>query len=549
MFQAELDRLQQPEVKRERQLLENLSSALEKYIQSKDTSSRQNYQSIFEQALALPKPSADVYSACATAANLLGHSQQAIALLKNAITEYPEKGVWGPKVPIKVSGYYRIGSIATRIGDSNEATFAYETAIRNSEDLEGTTFTKITCSMLLVDIANRLQNDKKLALKRCQEMIVSINSIDSSGIRDDESSLLRFLKDWALYEQKYLETGKVSSRQLTELSKQEYTLPYMLALTHATMSHCTMPEIEQTAESNLSSVDSILDRFALAFIYMENSNINPTKAEKYLNGIMETDSYFKVYAEAILKLVHEQKDEISKKIPILLQDLKQGNLKQRESAVLKLSRESGPEGIKALYQAQQDPNKYVRYAAACGLARWCRDMSVKPDFKIVLEAFTDDDPQIRNKASAAIDLSSCLEISPEEILAIIQLMKEHYSLEIKQTLEGFLSQTRTPPEIIEAAIPELANLFSHSNPDVRSGIFDIFRRIKLSKAKAVPVLLESLDNEDSTMQRRIIGFLGSLGPDAKQAIPKLTEYTKHKDVNIRNEAIDALQKISSGKTE
>jgi len=544
-IEAKMKWLNQPEVRRERQLLDDLNRALEKYLIGKDASSREQCESLIKQALALPKPSPKVYSMCATTTNVLGQPRRAIEILKKAIVKYPDERGWGPIVPLKVSGYYRIGSIATYIGDANEATQAYEAVISNSQYLETAKLFKVKSLMFLSDIAVRLLNDKQLAAKRHQEMIEEIDSIEAGKLEHDVNYMLKFLRGWALYEQERLETGSATSLQKLKLKKEEYTLPYMLALTHVSISYCSMPEIEQVAEADSSSVNSTLTRYALAYIYMHHSNINPHKAEKYLMSVAETDSYFKPYAETTLNLVHEEMDKIRKKIPILIRDLKKGDLKQRNSAASKLIWEAGPEGAKALQQAQQDPNKYVRYTAACNLARWGRDSSIKADFNIILETFTDENPQIRNQAQAAFSSLKCLKIGIEEIVALVRLMDEHYSTELMGTIQSLLSSSKTSSDIKETAVSELAKLLSHEDPDVRSGALDIFRRMRYSAAGAIPVLVERLDKEEQqAIQGKIIGILVRFGPDAKQAVPVLKKYLEHEDISFRKRAENALRMIS-----
>ena len=312
-IEKELKRLEQPEVKREREMLDDLNRAMEKYYKSKDETSRQKYESLYKQALTLPNPSAKVYSACATAANLLDQPKQAINLLKKAISEYPEERVWGPVIPLKVSGHYRIGSIAMRIGDANEAARAYENVIKNSQDFESSKFNNILSLMFLTDISARLLNDKQLALKRIQEMKEIIESTNADTLQHEENNTLKFLRGWTMYEQERIETGEILLLKKTDLSKEEYTLPYMLSMTHATLSQPSIPEMEQNAQSDISSLDSILNKFALAFTYMHETDYrqqlsdNLPKAEKFLSDIAQIDSYFKPYAEVILDLLCEQK--------------------------------------------------------------------------------------------------------------------------------------------------------------------------------------------------------------------------------------------------
>ena len=544
-IEAEMKRLNQPEVRRERQLLDDLNRALEKYLDSKDASSREQCESLIKQALALPKASPKAYSVCATTANVLGQPRRAIEILKTAIVKYPDERGWGTTLPLKVSGYYRIGSIATYIGDANEAARAYETIISNSQDLKTAKLFKVTSSMFLADIASKLLNDKHLAMKRNRETIEEIDSVNPNKLDHNTNHMFKFIRGWALYEQERLETGSAPSLQKEKLKKEEYLLPSMLAITHMSISQCSMPEMEQVAEADSNSINSLLIRYALAYSYMHHSNINPPKAEKYFLSVSETNTYFKPYAEAALDLVHEEEDRIRKKIPVLLSELKNGDLKQRDSAASKLIWQAGSEGIKVLEQAQQDPNKYVRYAAACNLARWGLDSSNKANFNIILEAFTDENPQIRNQAHASFSSYKCFKVGPEEIAALVKLMNEHYSTELRRTIESLLSSSKTSSDIKETGVSELAKLLPHEDPDVRSGVLEIFRRMRSSAAGAIPVLVERLDKEEQQdIQSKIIRILVRFGPDAKQAVPVLKKYLEHEDTNFRRHVENALRMIS-----
>ena len=58
---------------------------------------------------------------------------------------------------------------------------------------------------------------------------------------------------------------------------------------------------------------------------------------------------------------------------------------------------------------------------------------------------------------------------------------------------------------------------------------------------AVPALTELFSDEDWKIQKTAAEALGSIGPDAKTAIPFLTGLLQ--DPNVRNAALDALYKI------
>ena len=543
-------RQQQKEID-EGPLLYDMDRAMEKFNQDQDEISRLEYEALLIRALALPGLSVRAYSACATAANLLGRPQQAIEILKQLIDTYPDNRAFQTTFPLRFAGYYRIGSLAMVVGDANEATRAYKAAIDNCEGFFLDSFYKITCRMHLVDIAERMLNDKKLAMERCNDIVAEIDSVYSNEQQGKDKSLI-FLKGWALYKQKYLETGMAPSRDVSDLNNEDYNILFTLAMTHLKMSCDNLHECEQIIRNDNSSLNTVLIRFALAINDMHYERTE--EAEKHLLGIVETDSYFKVNAQSILKSLQKLKENISRRIPMYLENLKSGDSMQREAAAMHLAR--APEGIKLLCQAQQDPNKYVRYAAACNIAKWNKDPAYKADFNIILEALTDEDPQVRNTAGRLFSPIQGMEISPEEIVAVINLVNDHYSPELMTAIRKFIYASRKSQDILNAAVPELAKLMSHSNLAVRLVVFDIFLMIRDSSDGDIPALVgavgplaECLDRQDIEMQGRIIRLLGRIGPDAEPAVPAIIKYLDHEDINLRRTAQTALRRIDPAKAD
>ena len=285
---------------------------MEEYYNSKDESTRRKYESLYRQALELPKPSAAIYSACATAANLLNEPNEAIALLKKAIGEYPDEHVWGPKVPLKVSGYYRIGSIASRINDANEAAKAYESALKNCQNIQSSELYQILSLMHLFDIASSQLKDKQLAIKRLNAIKEIFKTVDKTIKQPGSPDSLIFVRSWVSYEEELLETGKENPGEKSDLNKSEYTLPFIVSMMHITLSQPSTPEMELAANQNNSSVEVILNKFAIAFAcihdldYTRQLNDNVPKTEKYLTDIAESECYFKPYAEVLLDIFHEK---------------------------------------------------------------------------------------------------------------------------------------------------------------------------------------------------------------------------------------------------
>ena len=545
-MEAELERLNRPEARHERKLIRELQGALEEWVKNNSQAIAEKCVLLIEQIITQPKPSAKAYFTAAMAANSLGQPQKAILMLKKAIAEHPDEHVGGLAMPVKVTAYYRIGAIARQIGDAEEATKAYELLIKNTQGREGEEFRKADCYMYLAEIASEMLKDKQLAMKRLQEMIATIETIDTDKLRNDEVAGLDILRGWASYEYARLKDGKAPVLDPSELDKTKLGALYWLAMGEMSLGGGFEHQflLERAAQSKKSPIDSGFAKLTLA---MHHAIINPPKAERYLSSLAESDSYFAPYANMMLQTVREGAKKIREKIPKLLNDLKRGDKEKRSRAAFKLARESGPDGVKALHQAQEDPNKYVRYEAACALARWGRDKSIKPDFNLILEALTDEDEQMREKARGAFSRQSWVEIGPDEITAIVSLMNDHYSKELFWTIRQLLSSAGL--EASKAAVPKLIKLLNHEDSDVRTAVLDILRRMGPTASEAIPSLIQLLPYEHETRKDYIFAIIGGMGTAAESFMPKIAEYLDHKDINVQRAATIALKRISSEKAE
>ena len=565
-MKAELERFNRPEARDEGKLLQELNNELEKWPKDSSLAAIKKCESLIDQIMAQPKPSAKAYSLSASAANLMGNPQKAIFLLKEAIAEYPDEPIYSVGIlmpPMKVTGYYRIGAIAKKIGDANEATKAYEAIIRNTRGLWDEEFHKPEFYMYLAEIASEILKDRHLATKMFQEMIATIDTIDINKLpipRDTFPAMLVLLRGWASYELTRLKDGTVPVLQVSESDKAKLGALCMLATGQMLINWSLLTEIEQVADSNSFSLDCIFARFALASSYIPPSsgfaefalpssyrylaNINPTKAERYLLSIAETRSYFTPYANMMLELVHEEMKRISERIPALLYNLKYDDEEKRERAADELA-QLGPDGIKALQQAQTDPNKYVRYEAACALGRWGRDESIKPDLNVILEAIKDEYKP--HKALSALQEPHKPEIQPGQIATIIGLMNDHYSMELSYAISYLLSSAS--PEVSKAAVPEFIKLLKHENPDVRCDILGILRQMGPKASEALPSLIQLLPYEHETRKDYIFEIISGMGPAAEPFMPEIAKYLDHKDIHIQRVATNALKRISPEKAE
>lgn len=530
---AMLRHLSQPEVRRERQLSEDLVLALHRYWVNRSTFWRERCESLLDKILALPKPSAKAYCLCATSANVLDRPRQAITILKKAIAEYPEEDIGAPILPLKVSGYYRIGAIATRTGDANEAVRAYETIVKNSDGSEGKEYHEAMSCMYLAEIDRRTPGRERLAAERLRKVVSSMGKTSANAQHPSARFAFELMRNWAAYELARLEYGSVPCDLRADPNTAQFGASFfMLVMTWPTISCPSLPEMQQMAESDHPSILRTLARLVLATDCLHRSD--PFQAETHLLSVAQGDSYFKPQVEVMLDDVREKMKKIRDKIPGLLHDLQHGSGEQRRQAVSTLVYGAGSEGIEVLQKAQQDPNKYVRYAAACALASQTLDLSAKPDFPVILEAFTDEDPQIRNEAGSAVSLPSCLEVGPEEAVALVRLMREHYSEELRLALDGLLFTARM--DILDAAVPELMVLRHDENEDVREGVLDLLGRITDGLAQRIEI-------EDEAVQVRILGMLSRMGPAARRAAHVLTKYSQHDNIDIRNAALDVLRNL------
>jgi len=69
--------------------------------------------------------------------------------------------------------------------------------------------------------------------------------------------------------------------------------------------------------------------------------------------------------------------------------------------------------------------------------------------------------------------------------------------------------------------------------------------IKIDKVAAVPALTEAAKSADIVASTQAISAIGQLGPDAKDAVPVLTEITKSANPDVQAEAAAALDKIGT----
>jgi tetratricopeptide (TPR) repeat protein len=523
----------------EQKLLDDLNRARERYYSEKETSARAECESLLTQVLAMPKPSARAYSVCAATASMLGRPQQAIDIVKQAIARYPEEHIEGPILPLKISGYYRIGALATRIGDINEATRAYESVIANSQGRKDKEYLTGLCHIYLADLDRRTPGRESMAAERLRQVIQTADSVNRDGRDGSDLFAIDLMRSWAAWELARIERGSA----VPETAAVANGDCLIFIATWGIISCPSLAELEQTAASGRPSILRDLAGVTLAVDHLHKSDLS--KAQAYLSRVAESDSYFRAQARVSLEAVRATIRQMHERIPGLVHDLKYGALEQQEQAVSRLKSDSGPEGIKAIQDAQEDPDKRVRCLAACALASQFRDRSIKPKVAPILEGLADEEPRIRKMAQSAIASHSGLEFGPGEVGAMVKLLDEHYSEELLSATVRCLLFSEAKAEANVETTAELAHLINHENQEIRGKMLDTLGMMDAPPAQVAGALAQRLDSEHSEdAQIRIIGVLERIGPAAKAAVPVLLKYAQRDDPNIQHLAIEALTRIS-----
>jgi HEAT repeat protein len=95
---------------------------------------------------------------------------------------------------------------------------------------------------------------------------------------------------------------------------------------------------------------------------------------------------------------------------------------------------------------------------------------------------------------------------------------------------------------VEAAVALLGELLKDKSGAVRQEAADALENMG---AKAVPILISAVQDENVTLKELALQALGRIGPDAKEAVEAVTVALKHKDVRVRYYAAVALGQIGA----
>ena len=345
---------------------------------------REECESLLSKTLALPKPEAKTFSLC----ERLRSARSTPAGYRD--TEEGHRRVSrrarrGHHHASEISGHFRIGVIATRTGDVNEAIEAYETILGNLGDLKSSRLDEFLCHMHLAEILRNVPGKEQAATERLREAVRVAASFGEDASQEDSIRTARLLRSWATYELARLRPDEASAdpgpdpNALTSLSS-----CWMLAVVWA--EHQLSFHAGVGADGWLGSLVGPArscgtrtgDRLSAQIKSIQSGEVPAAGCRRSL--------LFRMQGRASLDAVSRTDQANARANPVLLNDLKYGSLEQQEQAVSELQSSSGPEGIKALLNAQEDPDRRVRCLAACALATQSLDRSVKAKFDPILEA-------------------------------------------------------------------------------------------------------------------------------------------------------------------
>ena len=97
----------------------------------------------------------------------------------------------------------------------------------------------------------------------------------------------------------------------------------------------------------------------------------------------------------------------------------------------------------------------------------------------------------------------------------------------------------------KSAVPALFELL-HNEVD-RDAARDALRQIDTVGPEAIPVLIKSLESEESRVRFYAVFFLGKLGPEAKEALPALQKLKREDSSRLRRSLEETIKKIEGEK--
>jgi HEAT repeat protein len=157
----------------------------------------------------------------------------------------------------------------------------------------------------------------------------------------------------------------------------------------------------------------------------------------------------------------------------------------------------------ALVKALNDPNRFVRWAAARALGK-VGAVESETAIPALIGMLSDDDVDLRAAAAS--------------------------------TLAGYGPAART-------AVPVLLAALASEDTSLRVAALRALERIGLESSPALPVIRDALEARDASVRQGAARLLGKLGPSAREALGSLRSHLKDSSPEVRAAAQEALARI------
>jgi len=210
----------------------------------------------------------------------------------------------------------------------------------------------------------------------------------------------------------------------------------------------------------------------------------------------------------------------------------------------------GPRAISGLMPALGDTDPIV----VGGVCQALRGIGVEA-VPTLIDALRDQDTTLRVNAACALG-----GIGPESDDAILALRKALDDAEPKVRVLAFsilldIDENDSFPQCVEdvaaslldslsdkdtGSLKQLRLLLQDPYPWVRGAAA---QAVSMAGSRALPKLVELLDDQDATIRRFALYTLGCMGSEAEPATPRITNLLQDQDPLVRQAAADALAKI------
>ena len=227
-----------------------------------------------------------------------------------------------------------------------------------------------------------------------------------------------------------------------------------------------------------------------------------------------------------------------------LPGLQSPDARRRERAVEALGLLRAPHeiAIPALIRAMDDADALVRLAAALAAGRILPPWQVEPGpglqklLPALVGATKDPDPNVRRRAATSLGERGAA--ARAAVPALVELLEK----EELTWLQGYVADALGHFGPAAApAVPALSKALRSADAGLRGHAVCALGRIQ--REKAVPMLVEMLQDPHVNVRRLAVNSLGQQGPAAAPALESLVPLTDDPNQDLRKEATELLERI------